>query len=559
MIAQVATTSTSQRSAMARRERARRQLARTNLTDFCCYVDQGAASPGALDSFISNHYRAQHLALIANYIEGAANGSLFDAVPGNGKKILIITTPPGHWKSSLVSRKLPAFFVARRAEAQRLARKVAKETGQPLAAVGGHQVILTSYNATLAQSNNRAVLELVRDNAQFKKLFPHFELSKNNQSSEEWALAGDTFPACVAAGVGGGLTGKHADLCIVDDPIKDRAQANSQTYINQLWDWWNDVLRTRVNPMGFILGIWTRWSENDPAGRLAKQLASGESEERLVMLRLPALAETQKERAAVATMGLPVDERDPLNREPGQALWPAKESAAEHLATKRTAPLTFDSLMQGRPRPSGGHLAGREAITVLAVAPATGVRWIYGTDWALTEKQASPKAGDPDYTVIARVGLWQPDRTGQARLIISHIERGQLGPAAARKMVKDQLVAAGRAAKMVSGQANFERIHLADLRADPQLMGVSMRNMTRKQLMGDKVTRATPWLEMAEAGLVYAVAGAWNNDFFNELENFPHGAHDDQIDAISVAVIALGIGARDKKARSANVAGFGRY
>lgn len=523
---------------LAKREQARRALARQSLIDFCAYVDPDAACPGATDTFVQNRYRARHLGKVAEYIERAVNGSLWDNVPGDGKKILLITTPPGHWKSSLVSRKFPPWYIGRN-HAMSLP----------------HQVILTSYNSSLAEANNRAVLELVRDNPLYANIFPDIKVSRNSQSAEEWSLEGEPFPACVAGGVGGGLTGKHG-LTIVDDPIKDRAQANSITYIQTLWDWWVDVVRTRPHSQHeFILGIWTRWTEFDPAGKLLTGRAKGENSERIVYLRLPALAETAKERQSAASMGLPVDDKDPLGREPGEALWPDEESAVAHEATRKSFPVTFDSLYQGRPRPQGGFVVGRAQFKSLPSAPTQDVRWVLGVDWAFTEKQVAPTKNDPDYTAVSLVGLWTPtNNKDDARLVIAYAARKQANQHEARQFVKAQMQAVGKRIPMRSAQDGIDKLFLDAMRRDADLVGYSIKNLGH--IPGDKMTKATPWLEMAHAGLVYIVAGAWNDEFLTSVERFPHGAHDDIEDAISNGVHALGLGQKERKASSSSTVKF---
>lgn len=536
----VAPVTTAQR---ARKEMARRQLAAVSLIDFCAYVDPDAAPEGVSDSFLTNAYRARHLVLIGRYLEQAETGELWTDVPGHGKKILIITTPPRHWKTSLVSRKYPAWFVGRR-----------KTANAP------HQVILTSYGASLAEANNRAVLELTI-NPRYQNIFPAIQLSAKSQAVNEWSLAGEPFPTSIAAGVGGGLTGQGADCLIIDDPVKDRAEANSPTIRKRLWEWWEDVARTRINPDGYCVICMTRWHPNDLVGRLLRQAADEPGNERIVSLRLPALAETNEERHAAAKQGLPFDEADPLNREPGQALWPERQSAAEHETTRRATPKTFDSLFQGRPVPEGGYLAGRELFKMLPSAPAKDVRWVWGTDWALKEKETNPKGKDePDYTAMALVGLWQPDGNQfDSRLVIAKIARDQLNLFDARLMVKRMAMLAGPRVPVVGAdngaQVAVDHLALDGLRRDQDLLAYRVKGITIK---GDKVTRAQPWLDRVHGGTVYVVEGSWNEAFFLEVENFPNGTHDDQVDAISVAVHYLGLGQKERKASSAKVAGFGR-
>lgn len=525
-----------------RMELARRKLAQRGLTNFCCYTDPDAARPDAEDTFIDNYYRSPHLMLAANYVDRAIDGSLWENVPGTGKKILIITMPPGHWKSSEFSRKLPAYFVGHQ-----------KLLGNP------YQVILTSYNADLAQANNSKVLDLMSSKL-YKNVFPDVVLSKTEQNREQWALEGDSFTTCKAAGRGGGLTGYHAALAIVDDPIKDRKEANSPAVIEELWDWWRDVLRTRLlkGENSFILGIWTRWSEEDPAGRLMKQIQAGESDERVVMLRLPALAETATERLSAGKQGLPVDATDPLGREPGEALWPEMEDAAEHEATRKAFPLTFDSLYQGRPRPKGGYMVAEQNFKMLPTMPDKHCRWVWATDWALTQKEVAPKRrNNPDYTAIGLIGLWTPNGPDDARLVIGYMQRDQLEIHDAVVMVRDVVTSAGKVHPLRAGQANFEKVVVGIMRRHEAFLNFSIKNLSRSVLGGDKVVQATPWLEMAQAGQVYVVQGGWNGAFFQEAENFPNGANDDQMDVVSVGAHSLGVATIERKIQQAKVNWYG--
>lgn len=489
----------------------RRELARRKVVRFADYVDEAS----------NGNYLAPHLKLIGDYLDRAIEGTLWDDVPGYGAKILAISTPPRHWKSSLISQKAVAYFVGKRASEQK-----------------PHATILTSYAAGLAEKNSRSALETVRDNPRYKNVFPGVEVSRKSQSMSEWALEGATFPACVAAGVGGGLTGQGADMLIIDDPIKDSAQAASQTYRDNLWDWWADVARTRINPGGFAVIVMTRWHVDDLVGRLMKQAQRKLSDERIVHVRLPALAETEAERDAAARMGLPHDTADPLGREAGAALWPAMYSARNLQATQRSFPKTFDALYQGRPTPKGGFLVGREQFKTLPELPTSNVRWVWATDWALKAKEVGKR--DPDYTVVALVGLWRHE--GESRIVIGYIERGQLDQHAARQMVKRVILDAPEKRPTFAGQANIDQVHFNDLSNDPDLVGHSFQILSHKQLSrtADKVVKAQPWIERAHAGRVYVVQGAWTEAFFNELESFPSGAHDDMVDAVSVGVAALG-------------------
>jgi len=518
---------------LAQAELARRELARRHIVDFCAYVDPDQA----------DNYRAAHLQLIAEYLEQAEADTLWDGIPGHGKKILIITTPPRHWKSSTVSRKFPAWFVGKRHKAER-----------------PHQIILTSYGASLAEANNRSVLELCRDNLLYANIYPDVDVSRKSQSVQEWGLEGEPFATSVASGVGGGLTGQGADCLIIDDPVKDRAEANSPAARQRLWAWWEDVARTRVNPGGFVVIVMTRWHPDDLVGRLLAQAQAEPGNERIITLRLPALAETQAERESVASMGLPVDKADPLGRDAGAALWPGAYPRRELEATQRTSPRTFDALYQGRPTPEGGYMVGREHFKMLPSRPQEHVKWVWGTDWALKEKEAAPKSGhDPDYTVAFMVGLWTPEGNREdARLVLAAMYRGQHNIHDARALVKAAAKKSDPHIPIVAadnkGQVALDYVALDGLRRDPEMLHHRIKSISMR---GDKVTRAQPWLDRVHGGSVYVVEGAWNEAFFQEVENFPHGTHDDQVDAVSVAVHALGLAAKSKRVSSKRMSFYG--
>lgn len=519
-----------------RHELARRELARRRLIDFCQYADPTQAF----------NYGQPHLRLIADHLERALDDTLWDDVAGSGKKILVITTPPRHWKSSLVSQKFVA-WAAGRLWQQHLTDK----TPPP-------EIILTSYAANLAQKNSKAALETIRDNPLYANIFPDVQLSRTSQSTEEWKIEGSSPTTCKAAGVGGGLTG-YGGIVIIDDPIKDRAQANSETYRKTLWDWWADVARTRINPGAFAIIVMTRWHDDDLVGRLMTESLQNPGFERIVHLRLPALAETEAERQSAATMGLPYDADDPLGREPGEALCPVMVSREEHEVTRDKYPTTHDALNQGRPIPSGGYLVSGDKFIMLPSIPPDHVQWVLATDFAITSKEAAPKSRpDPDYTACSLVGLWTPNgNRHDARLVLAYVNQEQLDPHHALDLVKASALEShritGKRIPIRSGQANADRLYLAHLRGHTDMLHYSILNVPRKLLPGDKVTKATPWIEMLHAGRFYMVNGAWNETVKKSVSSFPKGAHDDIEDTLSVAVAYFGVGHKSHKPHTSTV------
>lgn len=513
----------------AQRELARRarvELAKRHPVHYAAYVDpeQGA------------NYRTRHLMLIGDYLQAAESGELWADMPGGGLRILVIEAPPRHWKTSIVN-KSTAWFVGKRKSESR-----------------SHQLIMTSYAATLAERNSRNVMETVI-NPLALDLYP-LALSRKSQAVNEWSLAGEPFPTCVAAGVGGGLTGQGADCMVVDDPVKDFADANSPSSRENKWQWWLTVARTRVNPDGYVVITLTRWHDDDIVGRMLKQVRDGESQDRIVVLRLPALAETEKERQSAGTMGLPVDEADPLGREPGEALWPGRYSQEELEATRAIGPAAFEALYQGRPRKEGGYLIGRHHFRLLEEAPAEDIKWVWAIDWAYTEKEVAPKRrSDPDFTCLGLVGLWTPEKDRRrARIVIGEAHKWQLP----LHEVKRHIVNVARTRSgvpIVSLNDNIDKVALQDLMMDPALYGHSIKLLPR--LKGDKVAKAQPWLDRAQGGYVYVVNGNWNAWFFETVEGFPRAAHDDEIDMVTTGVAYHGLLRASRQVSSAKVQGFG--
>jgi predicted phage terminase large subunit-like protein len=212
----------------------------------------------------------------------AIDRAIVETICGRTPSILVIEAPPRHGKSELVSRYLPAWY---------------------LGIFPDRRVMLAGYGATFARSWGRKARGLLVEQGG-----PWFgiEVSRDERAASEWGLSGRA-GGMLTAGVGGPLTGRGANLLIVDDPIKNAEQARSQTIRDNQWDWWQSTASTRIEPGGCAIIIATRWHHDDLSGRLIEAAATGDGAP-VRRLRLPAIAE----------------ENDPLGRVPGEALWPAR-------------------------------------------------------------------------------------------------------------------------------------------------------------------------------------------------------------------------------------------
>lgn len=261
---------------------------------------------------------AAHLDALDRALEQVARYIATGGREGIGR--LIVEMPPRHGKSLSTSKLFPTWVL------------------------GNHpdwRVMLISYGHTLAHQSSRFARNLIRS-PRYQAIFPDVRLADDSAAVDSWDLAGHD-GGCDASGIGGGVTGKGAHLLIIDDPIKSRAEAESQTYRDNVWEAYTNDLYTRLEPGGAVVIMMTRWHRDDLVARVLAQAEAGDEDaESWTRLRLPALAE---------------DPNDPLGRQPGEALWPwrfpARRLARIQQAVGRYA---WASLYQQRPTPREGGI-----------------------------------------------------------------------------------------------------------------------------------------------------------------------------------------------------------
>ncbi len=239
---------------------------------------------------------AQHHKLVFERLEALERGDI---------DRLIISLPPRHTKSLSASELFPSWFLGRNLE---------------------RQVILSAYGSSLAQRFGGRVRNLLKTRA-YKKIFGEI-LSDDTQSKSEFETKDGG--SLSAVGVGGPITGKGADLLLIDDPVKSRAEAESHTYRQAIKDWYNSDAYTRLMPGGKILLIGTRWHEDDLIGYLLRE----HKHENWEVLSLPAIAE----------------DRDAMERKPGEALWPERYPLKRLKEIRKSLPSRdWESLYQQKP------------------------------------------------------------------------------------------------------------------------------------------------------------------------------------------------------------------
>jgi predicted phage terminase large subunit-like protein len=420
-----------------------------------------------------------------------------EAVYRGETRRLMVLMPPGSAKTMYSSVLWPPWILAQR-------RNLC--------------IIATSHTDDLAQENSRKSIEVARHNEDLLG----FRLTRD--STKQWQTSnGGVYKA---AGVGGPITGRRADIALIDDPVKDVAEAESPQFRNMTWNWYTSVLMTRLKPGGSVVLIMTRWHEDDLGGRLLDR-----QRDRWKVIDLKAQC---------------LEAGDPLGRRPGEFLWSdrygtGERSFSDDLADKK-AELTesgalrvWEALFQQNPRPGEGALFQTRRIGYLEAAPVGG-SLVRGWDLAAT---ADTGSGNPDWTV----GLLM-QRTEEGAFIVRDVERFRGGPDRVEQMI------------VATAQADGSRVTVG-LAQDPGAAGKAWNQHITKKLQGfkvrsspetgDKATRAAAYASQVNAGNVSLVRGSWNHAYTDELSGFPSTAKDDQVDASSRAfneLIQPGFGAK---------------
>ncbi len=451
-------------------------------------------SPAGLASMAtgcSSWFPARHLSLINDWLVDLHEGR---------RRFIAIFAPPRHGKSALISEWFPVWWLG-------LHRS--------------HEVMLACHTSELAEINGG----LARDHmAEIGLRYFDVELKYGGKAPRNgWQIRGHR-GRMHAVGVGGTLTGKGADLLIIDDPIKGAAEAFSTTERRTLWKWWTGVAAQRLNPGGRIVLMFTRWHWGDLAGRILDEDTRSDWD----VLTLPAIAL----------------EDDQLGREPGEALWPEMYPLGELDRIKATVgPHAFHAQYKQDPSPDEGAIFSRDRFRyffdggqhfelILQVGDSVEQRKRVLKDdclWLQTVDFAHRTQRQNDFTVVLTAAI-TPDRD----LIIVDIMRQKLEMARqwpAMRRCRDAFprVAYMAAEKRGAGYGPFaaainDGYVLKELKAD-----------------AEKRVRALPVSVGYEAGRVYHDRAApWLAEFEDELLTFPAGRHDDMVDCLSYAWLEIG-------------------
>jgi predicted phage terminase large subunit-like protein len=402
---------------------------------------------------------------------------------------LILQVPPRHGKSLLASQFLPAAY---------------------LLAHPDRYVGLSSYSAELAEGFSRKARDYYKEGGGL--------LNESSKAVNAWGT--EEGGGLWAAGVGGAVTGRSGHLLIIDDPVKNREDAESGRMMEKLNDWYTSTLYTRLEPhVGAIVVIQTRWSENDMIGQLLdnEQNVSEEGRENWTIVDLPALYEEEGDRPKLPEHCPTIpDWREELD----EPLCPQRyDKVALRRIREAVGSRDFASLYQQRPAPEGGNMFAPE--------------WwqYYGKDRQLPEFQrimlsvdcTFTNAKNSDYVVGAVVG-----QAGNSFYVLD--------------LVRAKLDVVGTMAMILN---MYQKHALSGTVIELAASGYAVFQMMQKKVPGligfkpekSKEARASGIVPLVEAGNVHLPASAhWLDAFINEFSLFPASKNDDMVDAITMAI-----------------------
>jgi predicted phage terminase large subunit-like protein len=392
---------------------------------------------------------------------------------------LIVTVPPQHGKSDYWSRYFTAWY---------------------LGTFPDKRVAFCSYAGNYARSwglKTRRVIE-----AKGQELFG-ISCASDSHKADDFSIAGKE-GGMITAGVDGSLTGRGADLGIVDDPIKNHAEAFSLAHKNKIWDWWDSTFGSRIHEGAKKVVIATRWAEDDLTGRLLELKKKGL--EHWTVVNLPALAEEDE-----SLFG--------FTRKKGEALCPEIYSQATLEARKKkTAPFWWATMYQGAPFVRDGDHFKRDWFRK---TDELAVPFLKCRSWDLAASE-NPKAKRTAGMLVSRSTL--------ETYCIENAVKGRWAP--------------GRRNKIIKRIAQLDGYDVPILiEQEPASGGIAQVDEIKRMLPGwtvysinastegSKILRADALSGQAELGFISMKRAPWNEDFLDEAAAFPGGPTIDMIDA----------------------------
>ena len=438
-----------------------REIAQKNFLAYAQHVYEGF--------IVGRHHK-----IIAEKLELIAQGKL---------KRLIVNMPPRHSKSEMASYLMPSWFLGRNPKLK---------------------IIQATMNTELAVRFGRKVRDLIADPV-YTEVFPDTDLKQDSQAAGRWetSAGGEYF----AAGVGAAMTGRGADLLIIDDPHSEQDALSTTAYDNT-YEWYTSGPRQRLQPGGTIIIVQTRWSKKDLTGRLLQAQAKDSMADQWEIVEFPAI--------------LPND----------KLLWPEFWNKDELLKVKASlSPMKWNAQWQQNPTSEETAMIKREWWTPWEEEAVPKLDYIIQSyDTAYSKKETA------DYSAITTWGVFEPRANGVQHLIMLDAKKGRWNFPELKEIAieeneywePDMMLIEAKA----SGQPLADELRLLNL---PVLTFSPGR---RKKGSLDKTTRMHIVSPIFESGKVWYPSGEkFAEDVIEEVASFPNGDHDDYCDSMTMAIM----------------------
>ncbi|NIN66121.1 MAG: phage terminase large subunit [Anaerolineae bacterium] len=391
---------------------------------------------------------------------------------------MLVSLGPRHGKSLMIDRYLPAWWLAKHPK---------------------DKIILCGYNQTFARQWGADVRDLILEFGEELNL----QVNPDRTAADDWQLT--TGGGMISVGYGGSLMGKGADLMILDDVVKSAEEADSEVYREKMWEWFQSSALTRLQPNGVIIGVMTRWHQDDLFGRIIDNYG-----DQWEIVNIPSLAE----------------ENDPLGRAVGEPLWPQfhTDDPTYEIRKNSMSPYWWSALHQGRPTPEGGGLLKRAWWKSYHSLPEQPQQWIQTWDLALKDNETN------DYSVGQ---VWC--RKGADCFLVNQV-RGHFHIGEVIWHMKNFAVKYPEAvAKLVEDSAMGPALKATLTHEVPGIIPIPVKNASKKA----RVEAVVPYVMAGNVYLPERVDGTrerWVWDFIEECAQFPKAAFDDQVDCFTQGV-----------------------
>ena len=415
------------------------------------------------------------------FIEGDHHRIIADALTRVAKgelKRLIVNMPPRHTKSEFASIYFPSWIMGLKPDMK---------------------IMQTTHTADLSINFGRKVRNLM-DSDEYAKLFSNVSLASDSKSAGKWQTnkGGEYF----AAGVGGAIAGRGADLLIIDDPHSEQ-DAMSINLLDSCYEWYTSGPRQRLQPNGAIVIVMTRWSTADLTGRLLSRQVESRSDQWEV-IELPAIFEDS-----------------------GNVLWPEFWKEEELLSVKASIPVAkWNAQYQQNPTSEEGAIIKRDWWQLWDKDDPPPCSYIIQSyDTAFSKKETA------DYSAITTWGVFKPKEGMGDALILLDAIKGRWDFPELKAVAQEQYAEYEPDMVLIEAQASGTPL-THELRA----MGIPVVNY-RPSRGNDKMTRVHSVSPVFEAGMVYAPVQGFADEVIEECAAFPFAQNDDYVDTTTQAIL----------------------